>query len=200
MTELKKKRVKTVLKYTWPFYILGGIVAYLMMSAIFSITHPVPAYKTLTLFVSGEITNSDKLREDILSKYENNNLKSLSYIASRPTDSEYSTKLTVAGYSSADILIIPASKLENLNVSSFAINLQNKLISEYFGNYSFYSQDNDKYGVMIDKNKVNQYMALPAEDCYMFLNGRSQNLGEYSLKKPIKEHDNALNVVKEWGM
>ena len=52
----------------------------------------------------------------------------------------------------------------------------------------------------IDKNKVEQYMTLPNEDCYMFLNGKSQNLGKYSIYKPVAEHDMALNVVKDWGM
>ena len=42
-------------------------------------------------------------------------------------------------------------------------------------------------------------MALPEEDCYMLLNYKSENLGQYS-KKQNSEHDNALNLIKEWGM
>ena len=55
------------------------------------------------------------------------------------------------------------------------------------------------YGIKLDKEKVTDYMTLPSEECYMVLNGKSENTGEYS-SKGIKEHNNALNVVKDWGM
>ena len=201
MNELKKNRVKTVLKYTWPFYIIVAIVVYAVMSVIFRVTHPTPAYKTLTLFVTGEVTDSKKLKDDVFEKYGANNLRTFSCISSSLTDMNYTTKLTVSGYASADILILPESKVSKLNVSSFSIELKDELISDYYQGYSFYKQEEVNYGVKIDKNKVSKYMTLPNEDCYMFLNGRSKNLGEYNVSsKPIKEHNNALNVVKDWGM
>ena len=42
-------------------------------------------------------------------------------------------------------------------------------------------------------------MNLPNEDCYMVLNAKSQNLGEYG-GIAVKEHNNALNLVKDWGI
>ena len=200
MTELKKKRVKAVLKYTWPFYIVGAVLVYIVMSIIFRVAHPVPAYKSLTLFVTGKVTDSKKLSEDMYKKYEDNKLKSFSCISSRLTDGNYTTKLSVAGYSTADVLIIPASKADTLDVSYFAIDLAPELISSYYQGYELYAQKEVNYGVKIDKSKVGQYMTLPNEDCYMFLNGNSKNIGEYILKKPVKEHDTALRVVKDWGM
>ena len=201
MNELKKKRVKTVLKYTWPFYIIAVLVVYAVMSVIFNATHPVPAYKTLTLFVTGEVSDAKKLKEDMFEKYENNNLKTFSCIASPLTDTNYTTRLTVAGYASADVLILPISKAEKLDVSSFAIDLKAELVSEYYQGYTFYAQEETNYGVKLDKSKVDSFITLPNEDCYMFLNGRSKNLGDYNISsKPIKEHNNALRVVKDWGM
>ena len=36
------------------------------------------------------------------------------------------------------------------------------------------------------------------ETIYMLLNAKSENMGEYGLN-PDKSHNNALNLVKEWG-
>ena len=199
MTELKRNRIKAVLKYTWPFYIVAAIVAYLVLSFIFNATHQTPAYKTLTIFVSGEVTDQKKLRSDILDKYQDNQLKSFSCISARITDGNYTTKLTVAGYASADVLILPVSKLDNLSLKTIAIDLQEQLINDYYQGYTFYQQESINYGVKIDKGKVNQYMTLPDEDCYMLLNGASKNLGDYSTK-PVTEHDNALRLARDWGM
>ena len=199
MNELKKKRVVSVLKYTWPLYILSAVVIAILLNFIFGITHRTPAYQTLTIFVTGEVTDYKKLESDILKKYEDNELKSFSSISSRYDDSGYNTKLTVTGYNGSDVLIIPTSKLEKLVISAFAIELTNELISEYYSGYTLFKQDDINYGIKIDKEKVKEYMTLPEEDCYMLLNGISECIGEYS-KTPNKEHDTALKLVKDWGI
>ena len=199
MTELKKQRIKAVLKYTWPFYILIAVLLSFGLYFLFGITHRLPAYKTLTLFVSGEVKDSKGLNKYLLDKYEDKELKTVSCISANPTDGNYYSKLSIPGYNSADILVIPTSKLETLNVSAFALELGEGLINGYYKGLTFYQQDSVNYGVKINKEMVNNYFALPNEDCYMFLNGKSENLGEYS-KKQIKEHDTALWVVKDWGM
>ena len=163
----------------------------------FKVTHKEPAYKTITLFVSGEVKDEKKLKDDVVSKYQDRGLKSLSYIEADPQDGYYYTKLTVPGFNSADILIIPSSYLEKFKISDIAIEFDENLINYYEG-CTFYSQENVKYGVKIDTSKVNEYMTL-ADDCYMFLNVNSGNIGEY-IKKPNKEHDTALRIVKDWGI
>ena len=199
MNALKKRRVASVMKYTWPFYILSAVIVGVLLSVIFGITHRVPAYKTLTIFVSGEVTNPKQLEGDMLDKYQNKELKTLSYIDALPEDSGYNTKLTINGYNSADVLIIPITKLEKLVVSAFALDMSEKLISSYYQGYTLFAQDEVNYGVKLDKEKVKDYMTLPNEDCYMVLNGKSVNTGEYSSSQ-IKEHDNALTLVRDWGM
>ena len=199
MNALKKKRVTTVMKYTWPFYIFSAVVAGVVLSVIFGITHRVPNYKTLTLFVSGEVTNSKQLEGDMLDKYQNKDLKTFSCISAKPEDAGYNTLLTINGYNSADVLIIPASKLDKLVVSAFALDMSEELINGYYQGYTLYAQEDVNYGVLIDKNKVKDYMTLPNENCYMVLNGKSVNTGEYS-SEHNKEHDNALTLVQAWGM
>lgn len=199
MTELKKQRMKSVLKYTWPFYLVLGFVIFLAMGIIFRVTHPIPAYKSLTIFVSGEVTGREKLSEDMYAKFKEKKIRSFSCIESKPTDLNYSTKLTVSGYQSADVLIIPTSKIDTVSdPSTFALKISDVLVNAFYSGCEFYTRDEIKYGVKIDKEKVSEYMSLPEEECYMFLNGASKNLGDYGLK-PVTEHDMALTLVKDWG-
>ena len=88
MNALKKRRIKTTMKYTWPFYIIAMVIIIVAMNLIFGVTHRLPAYKTLTLFVSGEVTNSNKLRKDLLAKYEEKELKSVSSFAIKPSENK----------------------------------------------------------------------------------------------------------------
>ena len=199
MNDLKKKRIKSVMKYTWPFYILAALIIVPSMYFIFGITHRTPAYKTITIFVSGEMHNDKKCRSDLLEKYKDNELKSVTFISSRPTDATYNSKLTVPGYNTADILVIPKSKLDDVVVSAFALSLSDELINEYYSGYELYQQENVNYGIKINREKTNEYFYLPEEECYLILNGNSVNTGKYSTKE-MSEHDNALNIVKDWGM
>ena len=199
MTSLKKQRIKTVMKYTWPVYIISAIIVGLLLNFIFGITHRTPVYKTLTLFVSGEVEDSNKLEDYLINKYQDKELKSVSVISASVNDSTYNTRLSVAGYNSSDILIIPSSKLDSVAVSAFALELEEELINTYYQGYTIYSQQDVKYGIKINKEIVKEYMALPNEDCYMVLNAKSETIGEYSSSQ-IKERDLSLQVVKDWGM
>ena len=198
MNAVKKGRIKTVIKYTWPLYLVLGIIAVFSLIFIFSVAHRTPGYKTLTLFVAGEYTDSNKLTNDLLEKYKDKELKNVSCVSANPNEGSFYTKLTTAGYNSADVLIINTSKLENLKLSSFALELSNELIETSYQGYTLYQQDEMNYGVKLNKEKVKEYISLPDEDCYLLFNFRSENLGKYS-KSQISEHDNALNLVKEWG-
>lgn len=199
MTNIKKARLKTHLRYTWPIYLISAVLIGLLLSFIFGIVHRLPAYKTLTIFVSGEVKDSKSLSKDLLAKYEDKELKSVTTISANPNEGTYNTKLSIPGYNTADVLIIPVSKLENLDASYFALDLKNELITSFYSGYTFYKQKEVSYGIKINKEIVKPYMDLPNEECYMFLNGGSQNIGEYA-NKPNKEHDLALHLVKDWGM
>ena len=199
MNELKKKRIKTVLKYTWPFYILSAVLLGLSLYIIFGVTHRAPAYKTLTIFISGEVTNATKMKKDLREKFKDKELKYITCISASPSAAIYDTKFSVSGINSADILIVATPKLNETSLSPFALELSDELINSYYQGMSFYQKDENNFGVKIDKEKVKEYMTLPNEDCYMLINAKSQNIGEYSTKQ-IKEHNTALLVVQEWGI
>ena len=199
MTSLRKQRIKTVTKYTWPVYIISAVLVGLLLNFIFGIAHKTPVYKTLTLFVTGEVEDSNKLEDYLINKYQDKELKSVSVISADVNDSTYNTRLSVAGYNSSDILIIPSSKLDSVTVSSFALELEEELINTYYQGYVVYQQDDAKYGIKINKEVVKEYMSLPSEDCYMVINAKSETIGQYSTSQ-IKERDLSLQVVKDWGM
>ena len=198
MTALKRERIKSVLKYTWPFYIVSAVLTAILLSFIFKIAHPVPEHKTLTLFVTGEAINPAKLREDLLTEFKEKELKTVSCISSKPDSGDFNHKLTIAGYSSADVLILTETKLNNIVVSDFALPLEDELLNLYQG-YSLYTKDDVKYGIKLNKEVVKEYFILPNEDCYLVFNGKSVNTGKYSITS-IAEHDNALTLVKNWGI
>ena len=199
MNSIKKNRIKNNMRYMWPVYLVSAVVISIILNVIFGIVHKLPAYKTLTIFVSGEVTDSKGLQKDLLEKYQDKELKSVTTISAKPNEGHYNTKLTVPGYSSADVLIIPISKLNNLDIGYFALDLKDELIASFYSGYTFYTQKEVNYGIKINKELVKSYMNLPNEDCYMFLNGGSQNIGEYA-NKPNKDHDLALQLVKDWGI
>lgn len=199
MNSIKKNRIKNNMRYMWPVYLVSAVVISIILNVIFGIVHKLPAYKTLTIFVSGEVTDSKGLQKDLLEKYQDKELKSVTTISAKPNEGHYNTKLTVPGYSSADVLIIPISKLNNLDIGYFALDLKDELITSFYSGYTLYSQKEVNYGIKINKELVKSYMSLPNEDCYMFLNGGSQNIGEYA-NKPNKDHDLALQLVKDWGI
>lgn len=199
MNQFKKDHIYSHFRYVWPAYVISALLIAGGLSLIFSIVHKIPEYKTLTIFISGEVRDSKALKDDLLNTYKDKELKSVSTISADPSEGHYHTKLTVAGYSSADVIILPMSKIENLDTSYFAIDLKEELITNFYNGYTFYKQDEVSYGVKLNKELVTPYMALPNEDCYMFLNGASKNIGEYA-NEPVKEHDLALHLVKKWGM
>lgn len=199
MTSLKKARIATVMKYTWPLYIIFAVIVGILLNFIFGVVHKLPAYKQLTLFISGEVTDSKKLENDLLDKFQDKEIKKVTTISAKLSDGNYNTKLTIAGYSSADILIIPISKLENLEISGVGLDLTDEVITSYYSSNTIYKQDEMGYGIKLNKEMVKEYMTLPEEDCYMVLNGGSENLGQYS-RSQIKEHDMALLLAQDWGM
>lgn len=199
MNDLKKQRLKTTFKYTWSLYLISSILVVFALFFLFKITHRTPMYQTLTVFISGEYIDDEKLKNDFLNNYGNNQLKEISTIYANPSsDNNYYRKLSVIGYNSSDVLIIPNSILANLNASAFALDIDENLYQSYFQNLTEYKQNDITYGIEIDKEKIGQYFVLPDEHCYMLLAGSSKNIGIRS-SEGIKEHDNALRVVRDWG-
>ena len=131
MNASRKKNIKTVLKDTWPFYLIAALVVTGGFYFIFHLAHKTPAYKTLTIFVSGQIKDGDKLEKDVIEHYQDNELKSFSCISADPSDAIYNTKLSIAGFNQADVLIIPVNELRNRDVSAFALDMSDDTLCSH---------------------------------------------------------------------
>lgn len=199
MTDIKKNRIKSVFKYTWWVYIVVAIIIGFGMTFLFGITHRIPAYKTITLFVTGEVADTKRLSDNLIEKYKDKELKSVTSYVTTQNDGDYYNKLSVIGYNSSDILILPVSVLDNLNVSTFGLELDDNLKTNYYAGYEYYTQNEISYGVKINRELLKDDIYLPKEDCYMIINAKSASIGEYS-KDQIKERNTALTLVKDWGM
>ena len=199
MTDIKKNKIKSVFKYTWWVYIVVAIVIGFGMSFLFGITHRIPAYKTITLFVTGEVADTKRLSDNLIEKYKDKELKIVTSYATTRNDGDYYNKLSVIGYNSSDVLILPVSVLDNLNISTFGLELDDNLKTNYYSGYEYYTQNEISYGVKINRELVKDDIYLPKEDCYMIINAKSASIGEYS-KDQIKERNTTLTLVKDWGM
>ncbi len=199
MNALRKRRIVTVMKYTWPIYIVSAVILALLLRFIFQIVHRLPAYKSITLFISGEVTDSKKLKNDLLEKYKDKEIKSVETISAYADEAVYHSKLTVTGVSSADILIIPETKLNDLKISTFGLELTNEIMSTHFPGLTTYSQEDKTYGIKLNKEIIKPYFKTSNDDHFMILNAGSPNIGEYGASE-IKEHNVALELVKEWGI
>lgn len=199
MNALKRKRIIAVIKYTWPIYIVSAVILTLLMNFIFQVTHRLPPYKSITLFISGEVTDSKKLKNDLIEKYKDKEIKSVETISAYADEAVYHSKLTVTGVSSADILIIPKTKLNDLKISTFGLELNDEILSSYFSGLATYSQEEKIYGIKLNKEIIEPYFKTSNDEHYMILNAGSANIGKYSASE-IKEHDVALELVKEWGI
>ena len=199
MTSMKKKRLLNVFKYTWPLYIFSAAIIFIAINLIFGVTHRMPAYKSITMFATGEVKDYDSLENHMLETYKEKELKAFSCYYNNEEDQTFETMLSVIGMNSADILIMTASKMNDIDIKSFVLPLDDNLINSYYSGYTFYEKEDVKYGVKLDKSKVEDYFNLPTADCFLVFNIGSSSLGEYS-KKPNAEHDTALQIVKDWGM
>ena len=199
MNEVKKKRIGTIFKYTWPLYIVSALVVVAGLNVIFGVTHKLADYKQLTLFVSGEINDVNKLEKDLIAKYQEKELKRLTCYSVDPSSPTYDTMFSVPGVVGSDVLIATASKLDRYDIASFALVLDDSILDKYFPGANCYEYEGVNYAIKIDKEKVKEYMNLPSEDCYLVINNSSINIGEYS-KKQIKEHNLALTLVQDWRM
>ena len=70
MNQISKDRLTNHFRYVWPAYIISALLIAGGLSFIFQAVHKLPEYKTLTIFVSGKVTDGKALKEDLLNTYQ----------------------------------------------------------------------------------------------------------------------------------
>jgi len=191
-----KNKFKHCLPYTWYLYLIALVIPCVAFPFSFSYMHRPQAYEKINLFVSNNILKSG-LNNYLYEKLKDNGVQQVDIVSCNFTDSIYLQKLTVVGYSSSDIMIIPSTLFQALN---FPIVMQeiNEDIKTKCGLQSatFHKVDDKDYGVKVSSNLyINTFLDYDSSvDYYAFINGSSYNIGSYSTKNPQTE--NAFKALK----
>lgn len=194
-----KTKFQKTFAYTWYLYLLAIVIPCICFPLAYSFMHRAQEFEKLSLFLSNTIEDSSKLEKNLLEKFKEKGVKKIditSYDASGNVYM-YSQKLSVVGLNRSDVLIIPNSKIGEINLLGSMIGFNEDIknrcnsVSE-----SYYSYEGIDYGLKISKTSyITNYVKLSeSEDYYLFLGGNSWNVGEYSTKAMTTT--NAFELVK----
>lgn len=196
MIQINKEKIKQILMYTWPYYLISCLVFSIGFPYVFSLIHKPTNVEKLSIFVSGETEDLNLFKRDYCEKY---NLRQIEIISSTLENPYYLEKLTVAGYHTCDILLIPENILHDLILDQFALNLNEEIINLYFENCNFYEQENINYGTKLNKDYLKDYFVFNDEDYFILINASSENIGIYFDAKN-ELNINSFLLAKEWSL
>ncbi len=196
---MTKSELKTHIQTKWIYYILSIFAAFIV--SILSITiasAPTKKEKVSIFLTCYNVENNfsaymDSIKPDYLEIIDLN---------IRHKEDTYYGMVVSAFVKDADIVLIPESKIEYINVRDFLIlnyDIVNELTEKHF---DYYSIDDIKYGLKIYskdskegilKGLVTFNQEESDENCYLFINNKSLHMGKYNNSK----YDGAINILKE---
>lgn len=196
---MTKSELKTHIQTKWIYYILSIFAAFIV--SILSITiasAPTKKEKVSIFLTCYNVENNfsaymDSIKPDYLEIIDLN---------IRHKEDTYYGMVVSAFVKDADIILIPESKIEYINVRDFLIlndDIVNELTEKHF---DYYSIDDIKYGLKIYskdskegilKGLVTFNQEESDENCYLFINNKSLHMGKYNNSK----YDGAINILKE---
>ncbi len=196
---MTKSELKTHIQTKWIYYILSIFAAFIV--SILSITiasAPTKKEKVSIFLTCYNVEDNfsaymDSIKPDYLEIIDLN---------IRHKEDTYYGMVVSAFVKDADIVLIPESKIEYINVRDFLIlndDIVNELTEKHF---DYYSIDDIKYGLKIYskdskegilKGLVTFNQEESDENCYLFINNKSLHMGKYNNSK----YDGAINILKE---
>lgn len=196
---MTKSELKTHIQTKWIYYLLSIFAAFIV--SILSITiasAPTKKEKVSIFLTCYNVENNfsaymDSIKPDYLEIIDLN---------IRHKEDTYYGMVVSAFVKDADIVLIPESKIEYINVRDFLIlndDIVNELTEKHF---DYYSIDDIKYGLKIYskdskegilKGLVTFNQEESDENCYLFINNKSLHMGKYNNSK----YDGAINILKE---
>lgn len=186
MKIVSKEKAITTLKYTWPIYVGLLAISVIGWHYAFSIKHAPKDYETLGLFLSGEVKSTDFI-DEIKEEFSDDGVKKVDSYSCPKEEAIYFQKLTVVGYTSADVLIIPESIAKNLVVSAFALELDEDVIKTFDFTPTYYVDEEQNYGILVSNSMFKDEVVFSNENNYLFINASSANIEG--------EHTNAFKLV-----
>ena len=196
---MTKSELKTHIQTKWIYYILSIFAAFIVSILSITIASNKKKKEKVSIFLTCyNVENNfsaymDSIKPDYLEIIDLN---------IRHKEDTYYGMVVSAFVKDADIVLIPESKIEYINVRDFLIlndDIVNELTEKHF---DYYSIDDIKYGLKIYskdskegilKGLVTFNQEESDENCYLFINNKSLHMGKYNNSK----YDGAINILKE---
>jgi hypothetical protein len=173
-----------------------GLITYTM-----NLIHLPKSYEKIEIFVASSDVDSNGLASNIETVFKEVGMKEVGIVTSNPADVAFYEKLKVIGYNSSDLFILPASIMENLDLTEIMLPIYDLFIeNELEGNtYSYFEQDDKQYGIEIKSQGSNSwledYIPFADENYYLTVSATSLTIESYGTH-PNSVYDLSLQTMR----
>jgi len=201
MTLSSKKFIKNGLPYFWPLFLVVPIVGSALITYTMNLIHLPKSYEKIEVFVASSDVDSNGLANNIETVFNETGMKEAGIVASNPEDLAFYQKLRVIGYNSSDLFILPASIMEQLDLTEIMLPIFDLFIeNELEGNtYSYFEQDDKQYGIEIkspsSSSWLENYIPFANENYYLTINATSLTIKSYGTH-PNSVYDLSLQAMR----
>lgn len=192
-----KEQFKKSFSYTWYLYVLAIVIPCVAFPLAYSFMHRPQEYEKLSLFISSNLID-DKLENELESKFKDKGVKNIEIVSFDSEDNEYMylQKLNVVGINKCDVLIIPENMVDTLNPKGSMIEFNDDVKAKCnSSSENYFKYEELDYGLeLTDLSPLKAYNCLKTGvKNYLFIGGKSWNVGDYSGKVP--NTTNAFDLV-----
>ena len=180
------KIFKKSFSYTWYLYLLAIVIPSLVFPFSYSFMHRPKEYETLSIFLPCDLKeNATNILYNDLKSLEIRKAEIVNYNPNY-SDVAFDQKLSVVGYNRCDLIVLPKDRCDGVGIFTVTLELNEevknlcKIESE-----NLYLFEEKPYGVELKKDspiaKLGEFNE--SQEYYVFLNAKSFNIGDFSLKK-----------------
>jgi len=201
MTLSSRKFIKNGIPYFWPLFLVIPLFGSILITYTMNLIHLPKSYEKIELFVASSDVNSNGLAENIEAIFKDAGMKEAGIVTSNPADSTFYEKLKVIGYNSSDLFILPASIMENLDLTEIMLPIYDLFIANELGGntYSYFEQDEKQYGIEIKSSSLTSwledYIPFTDEDYYLTISATSLTIKSYGTH-PHSAYDLSLQAMR----
>jgi len=201
MTLSSKKFIKNGIPYIWPLFLAIPLIGTGLITYTMNLIHLPKSYEKVEIFVASSDVDSNRLANNIETVFKEAGMKEAGIVASNPTDPAFYEKLKVIGYNSSDLFILPASIMENLDLTEIMLPIYDLFIeNELEGNtYSYFEQDEKQYGIEIKSSTseswLEDYIPFADENYYLTISATSLTIKSYGTH-PNSVYDLSLQAMR----
>lgn len=183
-------------------YIACILVVVFVYSWVFNYLTTIKTEEKITLFIGSYTSSFEK--EDELNQSKADYLKTVEVRAYSLSDSVYDTCLTLFGYETGDILILPESNLKEESIADYYAVISSDYQSS-FNNLGWYELDGNVYGIKIHDRETHQSLIScldygedeDEQNYYLLFNNNSMHLSDLSDSSAKSDMDGAIQIANK---